>query len=122
MDNQISQKDARTLAKKNESQAKAIARIKKEGQAAMEAGIRTGAGMASAFGVSYIETRYPDKNKVFGIELSLLVGIGATAAGAFNLVGDKQASEVFEAVGMGALAAFAARKGAEMGAEALAKG
>lgn len=96
---------------------RSLARIKTEGEAAVEAGIQTGAGMASAFGVAYAEQKYPDKAKIFGIDLSLLIGVGATAVGAFNLAGDKQTSRVVQAVGNGSLFAWAAKRGAQMAAE-----
>lgn len=115
---EISQREARKLSDANERLKRSLARVRNEGKAAVEAGIRTGAGMASAFGVAYVEARYPDKAKVFGIDLSLLVGVTGTAVGAFGLAGDKQTNEVVEALGNGALFAFAAKKGSEMGAEA----
>ncbi len=96
---------------------KTLDRMKEESKQAMAAGIRTGAGMGTAFGVAYIEARYPDKAKVFGIDLSLLLGVTGTAVGAFGLAGDEQTNSVVEAAGNGALFAFAAKKGTEMGAE-----
>ena len=111
----------RQLAKKDATIERLKAWNKKraeESKGAVVAGIRTGAGMGSAFGVGYFEHRYPDKAQVVGIDLSLLVGVIGTAVGAFGLAGkDKQTNELIEAVGNGALFAFAAKKGAEMGAE-----
>lgn len=108
----------RKLENDNQRLKRAMAKVREEGKAAVEAGIRTGAGMASAFGVAYMENRYPDKSKVFGVDVSLLVGVAGTAAGAFGLVGDEQTNRIVEAIGNGALFAFTAKKGAEMGAEA----
>jgi hypothetical protein len=121
MAEKISQKEAVKYQEQNARLMKTITRAKKEGKKAVEAGIRTGAGMASAFGVTYIEQRYPKNNKVLGIDLSLLVGVVATGAGAFGLAGDEETSRVVEAVGNGALFAFAAKKGGKMGVEALQK-
>lgn len=100
---------------------KRLARVKDEAQKAGTAAVRTGAGAVSAFGVSYIETRYPDRSRVFGMDVSLLVGIAATGAGAFGWAGDEDTSRLVEAVGNGALFAFSAKKGAKMGAEDRAK-
>ena len=97
--------------------SKALARVKDEGKKAMQAGIRTGAGMGTAFAVGYVEGRYPEKATVFGIDLSLLVGVAGTAVGAFGLTGDQQTNELIEAAGNGALFAFAAKKGSEIGKE-----
>ena len=119
---QYSQKEAKKAIETSERLKRSMTKAKEEGKKALQAGLRTGAGMGAAFGVTYIEKRYPDNNKVLGVDLSLLVGVIGTAAGAFNMAGDKQTSEIIEAIGNGSLFAFAAKKGGEMGSEALASG
>ena len=118
---EISQKEAKKAIETSERLKRSISKVKEDGKAALQAGLRTGAGMGSAFAVTYIERRYPENNKVLGLDLSLLIGVVATAAGAFGMAGDKQTNEIIEAVGNGSLFAFAAKKGGEMGSEALAK-
>lgn len=115
---QISDRKLNQLEKAAESAKRALARTRQEAKLAVQSGVKTGVGMGSAFGVSYIEARYPDKAKVFGLDVSLLIGVGATAAGALGYAGDKETNDVVEAIGNGALAAFAAKKGAQMGADA----
>ena len=116
----------RQLAKKDDIITRMKAANKKrsdEAGNAMQAGVRTGAGMGAAFGVGYFEHAWPDKAQVLGIDVSLLVGVLGTAVGAFGLAGkDKQTNDVIEAVGNGSLFAYAAKKGAEMGDEKAAGG
>lgn len=114
----LSERKAAELEVQKDRYKKALQRVRDEGKVAVQAGIRTGVGMASAFGTSYVMGRYPDKAKVFGIDLDLLAGVAGSAVGAFNLAGDKQTSEMLEAAGLGALCSYAARRGGEMGAEA----
>lgn len=117
----VSERQMQKVEAEKERLRRTLAKVKKEGQVAVQAGIRTGAGMASAFGVAYTEQRYPDKAKVFGIDLSLLVGVTGTAVGAFGLAGDRQTNDIVEAIGNGALFAFAAKRGGEMGSDARTK-
>lgn len=117
----LSQREVKKTMELNERLKRRLSSLKDESQAAVQAGIRTGATMGTAFGVAYIEQRYPDKNTVFGVDLSLLLGVAGTAAGAFGWAGrDKQTNDLVEAAGLGGLAAFASKKGGEMGAQALA--
>lgn len=115
---QISDKKLTQLQRAAEAGKKARARITKEAKVAMDGAVRTGTVMGSAFGMGYVEARYPDKAKVFGIDVSLLVGVGATTAGVFGWAGDQQSNTIVEGIGIGALAHFAAKKGAQMGSEA----
>lgn len=80
--------------------------------------IGTAATMGSAFAVSYIEGRYPDKKDIFGVPVSLAAGVACTIAGVLGAGGDKTANAVLQSVGNGALAAYAAGRGLEMGREA----
>jgi len=114
----VSEKALQKAEARADSYANKLKKLNEKSKEAMQAGLRTGVGMGSAFGMGYIEGRYPDKAKVLGVDLSLLVGVVGTAVGAFEMAGDDQTNSLVEAVGNGALFAFAAKKGGEMGREA----
>lgn len=114
--------DSRKLAeaeKKLESKNRTIRKLKEQSEQATEVAVQTATTMTSSFAVSYFEARYKEKSEVMGMPTSLLVGVGATVAGALG-VGGRQANLV-RAMGDGALAAYAARRGSEMGEEAAAE-
>ena len=81
------------------------------------------AAAGSAFGISYLEAAYPEGigKGVFGIDTSLLIGIVGVGVGATGMVSDRMSSDLIEAMGIGALSAYAAKKGREKGAESLTK-
>jgi DhnA family fructose-bisphosphate aldolase class Ia len=106
------------LAKREASLKGRIKKYQEKSQKATEAAIGTAATMGSAFAVSYIEGRYPDKKDIFGVPVSLAVGVSATIAGVLGAGGDKTANAVLTSAGNGALAAYAAGRGLEMGREA----
>lgn len=113
--------DSRALAKareQNERQKKMIARLRSKGEEATKTAVRTASAMGGAFAVSYVEGRYPDKSEIVGIPISLFAGIGLTVAGAMGWAGSRDTSELVQSAGDGCLAAYAARRGHEMGLEA----
>lgn len=96
--------------------------LKRERSAAKEATetlIETAMSAGSAFGLSYLRAAYPQSvgKGVFGMDVDLLAGLVGVGAGATGLVKDKTMSAYLEALGVGALAAYAARKGSEMGSK-----
>lgn len=112
----MAQKESRLLAKYNSAVA-LKQRLKNESKAATTQAVRTATTMGSAFGVGYIEGRYPDKKDIFGVPVSLATGIVATIAGVMGWAG-KANTDVVLSVGDGCLAAYAARRGLELGKEA----
>lgn len=97
-------------------------KIREESQKASQIAMNTGVAAGSAFGISYLEAAYPTGigAGVFGMDLSLIVGIAGVGASAAGLVSGQNA-QLLESAGIGALAAFAAKKGKEKGAEAAKK-
>lgn len=110
------------LRKQLDASKKKLAANKEEGTKAVRAGMRTATSMGSAFGVSYFENRYPERKDIFGVPVSLFLGIGAVAAGALGVSGDDTTNDLIQSFGDGSLAAFAATKGKEMGDKARLEG
>lgn len=71
-----------------------------------------GASAIAAFGLGYVKERYPDRSTVAGMDLSLVFGGAAFAAGAMGWTGE---DELALAVGGGALSVYAHEKGRELG-------
>ncbi len=103
---------------KYEGMKNRLRRAQEKSKEATSAAIGTATTMGSAFAVSYIEGRYPDKKDIFGVPVSLALGVSATIAGVLGAGGDKTANAVLTSTGNGALAAYAASRGLEMGREA----
>jgi len=99
-------------------------KMKLEAKKATASAISTASAAGAAFGVSYLETAYPDGigKGVFGIDTSLLVGVLGVAVGATGMAGDDQTNHIVESVGIGSLAAYAAKMGRERGAKAASGG
>jgi hypothetical protein len=93
-------------------------RVLKDGKNALRQGVNSALTVGSAFGLSYLENRYPERAELAGMRLSLVVGGLALTAGALGWTGE---DELALAVGNGALSANAAQRGATMGAEHRAK-
>lgn len=108
-----------TSRDKLHSLAQRVKRAKEEQKKAVQAAMNTASAAGAAFGVSYLEAAYPDSfgQGVFGVDASLLVGLVGVGLGATGMAGDAQTSAIVESMGMGALAAYAAKKGREKGAE-----
>ena len=102
-----------------DSLRKRLDKQSEEGAKAVRAGMRTATGMGTAFALSYFETRYPKRKDVFGVPVSLFVGIGGVADGALGVTNDDQTNDLIQSAGDGALAVFAASKGTEMATKAL---
>jgi len=112
--------ESRALVKareQNERQKALIKRLKSKGEDATKTAVRTAAAMGTSFAVSYVEGRYPDKSEILGIPVSLAVGVGLTVTGAMGWAG-KESSELVQSAGDGALSAYAARRGYDMGMDA----
>jgi len=77
-------------------------------QAAME-------GMANGLAGEELETYTAEGGQIAGIDLDLLVGGAAAAAGMFKLAGSS--SNIVRKVGIGGLSAYAARVGIDKGRE-----
>ena len=97
----------------------ALKRVRDESKKGVQQIVHVAAASGSAFGVSYMEAAYPDGigAGIFGVDTSLLLGLVGVAAGATGMVGDKDTAELLESIGIGSLAAYAAKKGREKGAE-----
>lgn len=76
--------------------------------------VRAGVGAGSAFGIAYAEGRWGDSTKVFDMDLSLVVGVAASALGAYGIA-DKTTNELLESAGIGALCVYASKQGTEKG-------
>jgi hypothetical protein len=112
---------ALTLHRSELHRAKAaLKKVRDESKHATQQIVHVAAASGSAFGVSYLETAYPDGigAGIFGVDTSLLLGLVGVAAGATGMVGDKDTADMLESIGIGSLAAYAAKKGREKGAEA----
>lgn len=94
-------------------------KMKLEAKKATQSAIGVAGSAGAAFGVSFLETRYPDGigKGVFGIDTSLLVGVLGVGLGATGMAGDEQTSHLVESIGIGSLAAYAAKMGRERGAQ-----
>ncbi len=106
--------------KKTDRLMAALKRVRDESAGAVKTGIATGLGMGAAYGLSYYEQRFPDRAQLLGVDVSLAVGGVALVAGAMGWAGES--SEYAQALGAGALSAYAAKKGAQKGAEDRSKG
>jgi hypothetical protein len=113
---------ALTLRDERARLKRASEKMKLEAKKATHSAIGVASAAGAAFGVSYLETRYPDGigKGVFGIDTSLLVGVVGVALGATGMAGDEQSNHIVENVGIGSLAAYAAKMGRERGATSAA--
>lgn len=112
---------AMTLHRSELHRAKAaLKKVREDSKHATQQIVHVAAAAGSSFGVSYLEAAYPTGigAGIFGVDTSLLVGLLGVAAGATGMVGDKQTAELLESIGIGSLAAYAAKKGREKGSEA----
>ncbi len=113
MSGHITQKEA-------QQHAGSLARLRASAKEQASKVTRTGAGVGSAFAVAYLEGRRGEDSKVLGMDLSLLIGVGATVAGMYG-VADKATNELLESAGAGALCVYASNRGRDMGARAKAE-
>lgn len=84
----------------------------------VKSGIRTALVGGTSLGAAYIDARYP-KTNLWGIPNSALIGAVATGLALSGVAGKD--GFYLGAVGDGALAAYAASKGTQLGTEALNK-
>ncbi len=104
-------------AEKKASSVKAqLERIKEENTGAVETATRTATTLGGAFGVAYWMGRNPTRQKILGVDASLVIGGSATVAAMMGWAGDQEL--IVEGLGTGALSVYAVRKGFEMGKEA----
>jgi hypothetical protein len=100
-------------------QDRILARIRgmtlRQDQAVRET-VGAGITIGTAFAIGWFEKRYPDNAEILGMPVSLVIGGAAIAAAAFEVGGQETAKYLGDA-GRGALAAWAAQKGAELGDE-----
>jgi hypothetical protein len=94
-------------------------KIREEHKQATQKTINTAVAAGSAFAVGYAEAAYPDSfgKGVMGVDTSLLIGLVGVAAPMVGLVNDEMTADVVEAIGLGALASYAAKKGRETAAK-----
>lgn len=71
----------------------------------------------SAFALAYFDARYPDKAEILGVPVALALGAACTITQLAGWAGAE--GDLVGSVGTGAMAAFAAAKGATMGAAAM---
>lgn len=99
-----------------------LKRQREKSREATESLVETTMSAGSAFAIGYLEEKYPDlkgANKgIFGIDASLVAGLVGVGIGATGIIKDKTMARYAEALGVGALAAYAASKGAEMARKA----
>lgn len=111
----VSQREAKKLEKKADRMQARLAKLREEHKSSVESATRTAVTMGGAFGMAWWAGRYPDKNEVFGLEASLVVGGALTVAALMGWAGDQ--SMLVESLGTGALAAYAVSSGYQMGQE-----
>lgn len=109
----------RKLEKRVETAEKRMSRMREENKSALARATRTAFTMGGALAMAYWHGRYPDKSEILGLDASLVVGAGLTVAALMGWAGTQE--DAAEALGNGALATYAANKGFEFGADALAK-
>lgn len=86
---------------------------------AVRSGIHGALSTMSAFAMAYFHNRYPDKNEVFGMPISLFVGGLGLIAQTMGWAGSE--SDLVGAVAIGSMCAFGSQKGFEQGSQALAE-
>lgn len=97
-----------------------IQRMRAEHATGVRETVGAGITVATAFGLGWFEGRYPDKANVAGIPITLFAGGVLLGLAAFE-VGGKEDSIYLGDAGRGALAAWAAKRGADIGASQLAE-
>lgn len=97
-----------------------LAKLTKTSKEALSTGLKTTVAVGSSFGLSWLEARYPERQKIAGMPLSAVVGGAAMIAGAMGW-GGTESTTILEAVGIGGLATWAAQRGRESGEEARSK-
>jgi hypothetical protein len=95
-----------------------LARVASEKKSEISKVVNAAATGATAFGLGYVEERYPDRAQIGGMQLSTVIGGLAFVAGALGWTGE---DELMLSIGTGALAVSAAKKGSEAGKEAKKK-
>jgi hypothetical protein len=95
-------------------------RLGSKSKEAMATGLKVTVATGSAFGLAWLEARYPERKEIMGMPLAAVVGGGALVAGAAGWAGAENAA-ILEAVGVGGLAAWAASRGKDSGEEARQK-
>ena len=105
----------------NERLQARIERIRNEHKTAIRQTMGAALTVGTAFGLGYLEERYPERMQKFiaGFPLSLIAGGGLILASGFEVGGEETAMYLGDA-GRGALAAWAAGKGGEIGRKQLA--
>lgn len=106
------------LASANQHLKGLLKKVREEGKSMTQKVVRTGSAAGSAFGLSWLEHRYPDKATILGMDLSLAVGLAASGAAAAGVIDDETTENAAEGVGTGGICAFSAKKGAIKGDEA----
>lgn len=102
----------------NDKLAAKLKQIQEKHGGEIKAGVRTVLVGGSSLAAAYVDARFPNKT-VFGIPNSALIGAVATGVALSGMAGKD--SFYLAAVGDGAFAAYAAQKGVEYGAKALAE-
>jgi len=102
----------------NEKLQERIARIRTEHKSAIRETMGAGISIGTAFGIGYLEGRYPERMLHFiaGFPLSLVAGGVGLALAGFE-VGGAEAAQYIGDAGRGALAAWAAGAGGAIGRE-----
>lgn len=111
--------DALTHARTaNERLQERISKIRNEHKIAIRETVGAGITIGTAFGIGYLEGRYPARmlNFVAGFPLSLIAGGVGLALAGFEVGGPEAATYLGDA-GRGALAAWAAGRGGDIGRE-----
>jgi len=98
-----------------------ISRIKRDHKNAIRETVGAGITVATAFGVGYMEGRYPSYSNLIGsLPLSLVAGGALLTMAGLEVGGAEQAAYIGDA-GRGCLAAWAAGSGGAFGREGLEK-
>jgi len=100
----------------NERLQERINRIRTDHKSAIRETVGAGITIGTAFGIGYMEGRYPENMLHFiaGFPLSLVAGGVGLALAGFEVGGPEAAAYIGDA-GRGALAAWAAGRGGEIG-------
>ena len=93
-----------------------LEKAKELGKKTTQVALRTGAAAGTTFALAYWEGKAvsegkPEKSQVMGMDLSLLVGAAGLVVEAMELGGDEMTNELAGSAGIGALCAFAYKKG-----------
>jgi hypothetical protein len=107
------------LAKKDDeirSLRARFANIRKKENGVVRSLVDSALVSGSAFALAYYDARFPDKAEILGVPVALAVGGAALVTQLAGWAGSE--SDLIGSVGTGALAAYAAAKGATMGAAA----